>query len=68
MIAEGLLERTENDGEVAYNLTSKGEDAVFILLAVLRYGIRHHLGKRTDLTEGDVIKELHYRSPFENTS
>ena len=69
MVAERLLERTENGrGEVAYNLTSRGEDAVYILLAVLRYGIRHHMRRGTNLTEGDAMRELHYRSPFENPS
>ena len=69
MVAERLLERTENGrGEVAYNLTSRGEDAVYILLAVLRYGIRHHMRRGTNLTERDAMRELHYRSPFENPS
>ncbi|TLX98544.1 MAG: helix-turn-helix transcriptional regulator [Thaumarchaeota archaeon] len=69
MVAERLLERTENGrGEVAYNLTSRGEDAVYILLAVLRYGIRHHMRRGTNLTEEDAMRELHYRSPFENPS
>ena len=69
MVAERLLDRTENDrGEVAYNLTSRGEDAVYILLAVLPYGIRHHMRRGTNLTEGDAMRELHYRSPFESPS
>ena len=69
MVAGRLLERTENGrGEVAYNLTSRGEDAVYILLAVLRYGIRHHMRRGTNFTEEDAMRELHYRSPFENPS
>jgi DNA-binding HxlR family transcriptional regulator len=44
MQEEGLVERIVTDEKVAYRLTSRGEDAVFILLAFLRYGIRHHMG------------------------
>ena len=43
MQEEGLVERVVTDEKVTYRLTSRGEDAVFILLAFLRYGIRHHL-------------------------
>ena len=43
MRAEGLLERIGDSDKVVYRLTERGEDAVFILLAFLRYGIRHHL-------------------------
>ena len=43
MQQEGLVERVVANDKVAYRLTSRGEDAVFILLAFLRYGIRHHL-------------------------
>jgi DNA-binding HxlR family transcriptional regulator len=65
MVAEGLLDRTQNGRETAYNLTQKGEDAVFILLAVLRYGIRHHMAKGFGYTEKDALRELRYRSPVE---
>jgi DNA-binding HxlR family transcriptional regulator len=65
MVAESLIDRKENGGEVTYNLTSKGEDAVYILLAVLRYGVRHHMRKGTDFTEKDAMREFHYQSPFE---
>ncbi|HKW42801.1 MAG TPA: hypothetical protein VJP06_01320, partial [Thermoplasmata archaeon] len=34
--------RTSANEKVTYLLTERGEDAVFILLAFLRYGIRHH--------------------------
>ena len=43
---EGLIERVERGDEVRYRLTPRGEDAVFILLAFLRYGMKHHRGKR----------------------
>ena len=43
MRAEGLIERVTSGEEVTYRLVERGEDAVFILLAFLQYGIRHHL-------------------------
>jgi DNA-binding HxlR family transcriptional regulator len=43
MQEEGLLERVSTNDRIAYRLTSRGEDAVFILLAFLRYGTRHHM-------------------------
>jgi DNA-binding HxlR family transcriptional regulator len=63
MVAEGLLDREQEGREVAYTLTQKGEDAIFILLAVLRYGIRHHMAKGPEYTEEDALRELHYRPP-----
>ena len=42
MQKEGLIERRVSKDAVIYNLTSRGEDAVFILLALLRYGLKHH--------------------------
>ncbi len=45
MEREGLVERRVMDEKVGYRLTARGEDAVFILLAFLRYGIRHHASK-----------------------
>ena len=44
MEEEGLVERLERQDTVTYRLTGRGEDAVFILLAFLRYGIRHRGG------------------------
>jgi DNA-binding HxlR family transcriptional regulator len=44
MQAEGLVERVGQREKIRYRLTSRGEDAVFILLAFLRYGIKHHVG------------------------
>ena len=46
MEEEGLVERLEREDTVTYRLTDRGEDAVFILLAFLRYGIRHRGGVR----------------------
>lgn len=44
MEQEGLLARIATADQVTYRLTSRGEDAVFILLAFLRYGIKHRSG------------------------
>jgi DNA-binding HxlR family transcriptional regulator len=46
MQREGLIERSVSKDAVIYDLTSRGEDAVFILLAFLRYGLKHHAGQR----------------------
>jgi DNA-binding HxlR family transcriptional regulator len=46
MQEEGLVNRILTDRKVSYRLTSRGEDAVFILLAFLRYGTRHHASGR----------------------
>jgi DNA-binding HxlR family transcriptional regulator len=45
MQQEGLVERVEVGENVSYRLTPRGEDAVFILLAFLRYGMKHHMSK-----------------------
>jgi DNA-binding HxlR family transcriptional regulator len=46
MQKEGLLERKITNDIVSYTLTPRGEDAVFILLAFLRYGLKHHTGEK----------------------
>ncbi len=66
MVAAGILSRAEKRGEVEYGLTGKGEDAVFILLAVLRYAVRHHMTAGPEYSEKDALRELHYLSPFES--
>src|SRR5215469_10540785 len=43
MQKEGLITRKVSKDAVTYNLTSRGEDAIFILLAFLRYGLKHHV-------------------------
>ena len=45
MQKEGLIARKEADDVVSYTLTPRGEDAVFILLSFLRYGLKHHAGE-----------------------
>lgn len=46
MQREGLVQRKVAKDAVSYDLTSQGEDAVFILLAFLRYGLKHHVGEK----------------------
>lgn len=46
MQKEGLIERKATDDAVSYTLTPRGEDAVFILLSFLRYGLKHHAGEK----------------------
>jgi DNA-binding HxlR family transcriptional regulator len=47
MEEEGLIRRTVRDTQVTYALTPRGEDAVFILLAFVRYGLRHFVGPQS---------------------
>jgi DNA-binding HxlR family transcriptional regulator len=42
MQKEGLIERKATKDVITYSLTPRGEDAVFILLAFLRYGLKHN--------------------------
>ncbi len=51
MVGGGLVRREERGKAVYYYLTSKGEDAIYVLLALLRYGIRHHMGGRATTIE-----------------
>lgn len=41
LCAEGILVRRAEGRSVSYGLTGKGEDAAFVLLALLRLGQRH---------------------------
>jgi DNA-binding HxlR family transcriptional regulator len=45
--AEGILERAGEGGQVRYQATAKGQDALYILFALLRYGLIHHGGEVT---------------------
>lgn len=42
LCGEGILRRVEGDDGPRYEATAKGEDALWILFAFLRYGLRHH--------------------------
>jgi DNA-binding HxlR family transcriptional regulator len=63
MTKEGLVKKA-NDSS-GYYLTPKGEDAVYILLAILRYGIRHCMGGQysSQLSEERTIKKFNYDIP-----
>jgi len=41
MQKEGLIERTVRSDRITYLLTSRGEDAAYVLLAFLRYGLKY---------------------------
>ncbi len=41
MQKEGLIERTVRSDRTTYMLTSRGEDAAYVLLAFLRYGLKY---------------------------
>ena len=64
---EGLIKKVKGRDEgPRYFLTPKGEDAVYILLAILRFGIRHYMGKNKQ--EETAIRELHYDIPKDGWS
>jgi len=42
MRKEGLIKRTLKTDSVSYELTSRGEEAAYVLLAFLKYGLKHH--------------------------
>jgi DNA-binding HxlR family transcriptional regulator len=52
MEKEGLIRRSELGGTVSYQLTERGEDAVYIVLAFLRYGLRHFVGPQPEGATG----------------
>jgi len=64
MTDEGLLSKELNGDQTRYRLTERGEDAVYILLALLRYGVKHHMSKQGAGSEGEAMKALKYVSPF----
>jgi DNA-binding HxlR family transcriptional regulator len=64
MHKEGLIQRKTTNDTVSYTLTPRGEDAVFILLAFLRYGLKHHPGERLSSSKSlpsfeEMIKQYH---------
>ncbi len=42
MQKEDLIERTVRSDRITYLLTPRGEDAAYVLLAFLRYGLKYH--------------------------
>lgn len=64
MTSEGLVKKVVNsEGSTRYFLTPMGEDAVYILLAMLRFGIRHYMGKQSAREEKKALSELRYELP-----
>ncbi len=64
MKKEEFVKKSEDVDGPRYSLTTKGEDAVYILLAILRFGIRYHMGKK-NRDEEDIFRQLHYEMPTE---
>jgi DNA-binding HxlR family transcriptional regulator len=46
MQKEGLVERTVRSDRITYVLTSRGEEAAYVLLAFLRYGLKYHASSK----------------------
>jgi DNA-binding HxlR family transcriptional regulator len=61
MQEERLIVRREGRRGVRYRLTPRGEDAVFILLAFLRYGTLHYLHSNSGT--GSAVGGNDLRSP-----
>lgn len=82
MQREGLVNRISQAASVHYELTKRGEDAVFILLAFLRYGLRHHmeLPAKVETRENYLVRSqdskgrwfarsiTSYSKPYQSTS
>jgi DNA-binding HxlR family transcriptional regulator len=54
MQKEGLIERTVRSDRITYLLTARGEDAAYVLLAFLRYGLKY----QTQPLEASRVKPL----------
>jgi DNA-binding HxlR family transcriptional regulator len=50
--AEQLIVRSGTGRQVTYALTPRGQDAVYILLAFLKYGLKYHQGAAGRPAEG----------------
>jgi DNA-binding HxlR family transcriptional regulator len=53
MQREGLVKKKHQSAQASKNdsgyfLTPKGEDAIYILLAILRYGLRHYTKEKIE--------------------
>lgn len=58
MAEEGLVRKVVHEDMTQYFLTSRGEDAVFILLAFLRYGLKHHGGRKSEAEKRSSLNEM----------
>ena len=54
MQKEDLIERIVKSDRITYLLTARGEDAAYVLLAFLRYGLKYHASS----TEAGRLKPL----------
>ena len=54
MQKEDLIERIVKSDRITYLLTPRGEDAAYVLLAFLRYGLKYHASS----TEAGRLKPL----------
>ncbi len=69
MQKEGLIERTVKTDRVTYRFTSRGEDAAFVLLAFLRYGLKNRTEpieetqKKTLPSFQELVREYQKQSP-----
>jgi DNA-binding HxlR family transcriptional regulator len=67
MQKEGLIERTVKTDRITYVLTPRGEDAAYVLLAFLRYGLKYHaLSQQANKLKSlpsfqDLVKEYYGR-------
>ncbi len=67
MQKEGLIDRTVRSDRITYMLTPRGEDAAYVLLAFLRYGLKYQAAssEATKLKSlpsfQDLVKEYHGR-------
>lgn len=65
MQKEGLIERTVTSDRITYVLTPRGEEAAYVLLAFLRYGLKYHgssgeVARRKTLPSfQDMVREYH---------
>lgn len=65
MRKEGLIDRTVTSDRITYLLTPRGEEAAYVLLAFLRYGLKYHasseeVARRKALPSfHDMVREYH---------
>jgi DNA-binding HxlR family transcriptional regulator len=57
MQAEHLVIRTSAGTDVSYTLTERGADAIYILLAFLRYGLKHRPRGQAEVRQAGSMPE-----------
>ena len=58
MREEGLVRRIVDGDEISYKVTVRGEDAFYVLLAFLRYGLKYYEQKKTRSIQKPSISSL----------